>query len=123
MNNFVLASQGFGEEEKLDTSPLLRKRVEELAEIIGALRAIQSSNYWKVLEEKIWKSVVDGLTKELRKETDPAKIYRIQGRLEWALKYTDLKQVEKSFEAELKNITNQLYGQTDIHPADVHPTG
>lgn len=108
MNNFVIASQSVEKEEVYNAGPALRKRVQELSQIIGALRAIQSSEHWKVLEGNVWSSVTSSLYKRLRNEKDPSEIYKLQGQILWADKYTNLKGLEESFAKELDTITNKL---------------
>lgn len=108
MNNFVIASQSIEVKEEYDAVPALRKRAQELSEIISALRAIQRSEYWKLLEKSVWNSLVSSLYKRMRNEKEVAELYRLQGQVLWAEKYANLKGIEESFTKELDTITNKL---------------
>lgn len=119
MNNFVLASQSIETPEEIDVTPDLRKRAKELAEIIGALRAIQGSSHWKLLEEAIWKPLVISLDKKLRNESDTQEIFRIQGQVRWAQKYAHLHNVEESFQKELQKIKVHLDAKNELRTAGI----
>lgn len=110
MNNSLLASKNVSleEEPQVDRLPSLIQRETELKEIIDAARNITRSRYWKVLLQKVYEPYTNKLIKDLRKETDPAKIYRLQGRLEERDKLNGLEDDIKMFLKELDTIGFQM---------------
>lgn len=106
-NNFKLAS----EEEKIDASSFLRGRQTELVNIIEALNNVIP--YWKTVNELIFKGLLDRLEKQLvqeasKREIDNPEVYRIQGQILWAKKYSDLYKLVETYKSELGSITNKL---------------
>lgn len=110
MNNaFVLNENTLKVEEK-DSSPLLRKRAEELGDIIEALQNIASSPSWKVLQKYEFDDTLNSLLVELGNETDTVKIYRLQGEIKRAKKYVLEKLLTERL-AELQRIKVNLNGK------------
>ena len=88
MNNSKIIKDNVLEEPKNEVNEeLLRKQETELLEIIEAMESIKSSNYWKLLEQKVWLPALEILQRNLNKEEDATKIYRLQGKIEWAEKF------------------------------------
>lgn len=98
-------------EEEVNTTPWLRQRQTELLQIIEAIDAIEASNYWKVLEKKVFEGVVESLYRRLRNEKDDKEIYRLQGQIVWSEKYSDLKKLAFVYKQELERIKKQLDGK------------
>ncbi len=95
-------------DENEDLSPALRGQETNLTDIIEAIENIKSSSYWKVLEKKIFKGVLDSLQKKLKTESEPVNIYRLQGQIMWAEKYTDLDKLIDIYKLELQQVKKQL---------------
>lgn len=108
MNNSQILMTSLTVTEEVDTAPLLREKERELLQIIEALGSISASDYWKLLEEKVFNGVVDSLQAKLRSEKNPTEIYRLQGQIMWAEKYTDLTKVAQAYKNELTSIRNRL---------------
>jgi len=108
MNNSHIAHMNTFEEPVIDTKPLLREQSTELTEIIEALEAIKGSNYWKLLEEKVFTGVLESLQRKIRSEKDSAEIFRLQGQIVWAEKYCDLNKLSKTYRDMLTNVRKQL---------------
>ena len=106
MNNAFLNQETLQEEEK-DSSPLLRKRAEELGDIIEALQNISGSSYWKVLQKYEFDDTLQSLLVELGEEKDTVKIYRLQGEIKRAKKYV-LEKILANRRIELERIRKQL---------------
>ena len=88
MNNSKIIKDNILEEPKNEVNEeLLRQQEKELLEIIEAMESIKSSNYWKLLEQKVWLPALEILQRNLNKEEDATKIYRLQGKIEWAEKF------------------------------------
>jgi hypothetical protein len=109
MNNAFTLHDTLKEEVK-DTSPLLRKRAEELGEIIEALQSIASSTSWKVLQKYEFDDTLNSLLVELGNEQDTVKIYRLQGEIKRAKKYV-LEKILIDRRAELQRIKVNLNGK------------
>lgn len=112
MNNSKIAIDNVSLEldEPMDTGPLLRQRETELIAIIEALENIQASDYWKLLKDKLFDGVVESLRRRLLKEKDSAEIFRLQGQVVWAEKYSDLSKLTTAFRNELANVKSKLNG-------------
>lgn len=109
MNNskFAIEYNALTEEEAVDQKPMFRQRETDLVEIIEALRHIRASNYWKVLEAKVFTKEFNSLQKQLRNEKNPTEIYRLQGRITQAEKF-DLEKELQAREMELRRIREQI---------------
>ena len=113
MNNSYLASENLEENIVVDTTVLLRQRQQELLRIIDALGKIAATKEWGELRELIFDKQVQRLEKELQSEskTDellPSKIYRLQGKIEWAKRYSDFYKLAETYKIELNQITLKL---------------
>lgn len=109
MNNAFALNQDTLKEEVKDTSPLLRKRAQELTDIIEALQNIVSSTSWKVLQKHEFDDTLNSLLVELGEEKDTVKIYRLQGEIKRAKKYV-LEKLLVDRRAELQRIKVNLNG-------------
>lgn len=123
MNNARIAIESFKEEEAeaqeisaLEQLPALRKREGELVTLIEALRRVEESDDWSTLKTALFDGVVENLEKRLKSEStkpeiNTSEIYKLQGQLAWAKKYSDLGTLARVFRLELTNITQQLNGK------------
>lgn len=107
MNNSQIANLNLEEEQPIDRKPFLRQREIELVKLIEAIENLKSSNYWNILEDFFTREV-GKLRNELDDERDTIKIYRLQGNLEWAKKYSDLSKLSERYREELINIRKQI---------------
>lgn len=99
-------------EEKPDKS-FLRERQTQLVKIIEAIEAVNKTSEWQILNELIWKDGLQTLEKRLsnealKKELDNPEIYRLQGQIAWAKRYSDLNKLVEAYKVELNNITKKL---------------
>lgn len=97
------------EYQEIDTTPLLRKRVEELTDIIEALQNVAASSHWKVLQQYEFDGSLQSMLVELGEEKDPIKIYRLQGEIRRSKKY-NLQKLITERRSELERIKKQLNG-------------
>lgn len=103
-----------------DTSFLEAKRG-ELSKAIEAIQAIESSLEWQTLKKLVLDGIVASLERQLTQEAsreviDTPKMYRLQGQVTWAKKYSDLGKFVESLKVQLANIKNQIHA--DENPAD-----
>jgi len=108
MNIGKMAHDSVADEVVIDRIPFLREKERTLMQTIEAIKAIKSSEYWTVLENNIFKGLVESLNKKLANEKNDVEIYRLQGQLVWARKYSDFSSLLKVFESELKAIRSQI---------------
>jgi hypothetical protein len=103
MNNSKIAIDNISIdfEEPLDTKPMLRQKETELLEIIEAIEKIGASAYWKLLQDKVFNGVMEALQNRIRSEKNPTEIYRLQGQIVWAEKYSDLSKLAQAYRNEL----------------------
>lgn len=107
MNNSKMAIDSLKVEEKVDLQPHFRKQITELVAIIEALEKIQTSNYWKVLEQTIFSTDLILLRSRLSKEKDTAEIFRLQGEITRCEKY-DFGKLILEKRNQLTNLKNQI---------------
>ena len=106
MNNSMVSVEF--EEKKVDVNPLLRHQLQDLTDIIEAIQHIASSNYWKVLKDKVFDGILESLKKKLSNEKDQIEIYRLQGQIAWADKYADLDKLIEVYRKELQRVRSKL---------------
>lgn len=113
MNNSFLSVEtaALKEDVPVDITEMLRRRETDLLEEIDAFEKINSSNYWKVLQKKVFTPVLDSLQKKIRIENDTTEVFRLQGQLREAEKYTDFSKQIFIRRNELQNIRQQLHGK------------
>lgn len=107
MNNAMVLENSLEQDQERDNSPLLRQRVEELTNIIEALQNISSSSYWQVLKQYEFDGTLESLRVQLEDEKDTVKMYRLQGEIKRAKKYS-LEKLWAEKRLELERIKKQL---------------
>lgn len=108
MNNSDLPDNLFKEEPKVDNKPFLMKRADELTDIIEAIDSISQSNYYKLLEEKVFADSLQSLVNQLVNEKDNQKRDWLQGAIAIMSKYADFRKFSEAFRLELKKVKEQL---------------
>src|SRR3990167_2028996 len=112
MNNAFAIKDTLDEAPERDISPLLRKRAQELTDIVEALQNIASSSHWKVLQKYEFDDTLSSLLVELGNETDTVRIYRLQGEIKRAKKFI-LEKLLVDRRVELERIRKQLNGNPE----------
>jgi hypothetical protein len=109
MNNSKIIKDNILEvEPPVENEELLRRQETELLEVIEAIESIKSSNYWKTIEKKVWLPTLAILQRNLNKEEDSTKIYRLQGKIEWVSKIADLDKLAQVNRKILEGVRNSL---------------
>ena len=108
MNNAKLVENSLVEEQATDVTPMLRKRQEEVAQVVEAINSISQSSHWKVLEQKVFAPSLNSSVNQLCIEKDDRKVAVLQGKIEVLSKYADFKGFSEAYRLELKNIEKQL---------------
>lgn len=113
-NSFVIEA-----DERIEAkSAVLGERESELVRIIEAIRAIDSSEGWSTLKTLVFDGVLESLEHRLvsasnATELDQPEMYRLQGQIAWAKKYSNLDTLANSFRRELINVRSQLTPPTE----------
>ncbi len=116
MNNSKIAYYNSKEEVKVDQTELLQKRRGELSQIIEAINRVEDSDDWQKLKKLVLDGVVATIERNLKLEVskieiNPAEIYRLQGQLSWARKYSDLKKLSEFFKTQIESTKHQINEQ------------
>lgn len=120
MNNSKIAFDNI-EEDSTDRVAILQRQQGELTQVIEAIKGVEASADWQRLKRLILDDVVENIEQRLfaevaKKEIDAPEIYRLQGQLVWAKKYTDLHKLGELFKQQIESIKLQLHEQTN--PSD-----
>ena len=100
-------------EEKEDSRlSFLQEKQGELAQLVEAINRVEANEDWRKLKDLFLNGVVDKLERQLRDEASKVevslpKIYRLQGQIEWAKKYSDLKKISNQKRLEIENLKKQ----------------
>jgi hypothetical protein len=101
------------EEEKVDIKPTLRHRETEVVAIIDAISKLLITDEWNTLKNLIFDGLVTSLEKRLKTESSAdeiktSELYRLNGQLTWAKKYSDLSKLLDVYKLELMNIRKRI---------------
>ena len=103
----MIKEDSLKEESKVDASPLLVNRAEQLTDTVEALQNIAGSSYWKVLEKNVFAVELAKARRSLVKENDTTEIYRLQGEIRSKESFSLEKLLEK-YRNELTTIKSKL---------------
>ncbi len=111
MNNSKIAFYNV-EEQEPDVAHLEEKRG-ETSQIVEAISRVEAHEDWQKLKRLVLDEVVSSLERRLLSkasdhEVNLPEVYRLQGQLEWARKYVDLKKLADSYRNQLEHIKYQL---------------
>lgn len=100
-------------EQPVNNTGVLRAKESELILIIEAIEDIAGNQSWKVLKEKIFDGVVEGLKRQRdheveKKPLNGPMIHSINGQLAWAKKYSDFETLADIYKLELQNVRKLL---------------
>ena len=114
MNNSKIAQDSI--EQEFNQTLDLEKKRGEIIQVIEAINGVTESDDWRKLKRLLLDGVVTTLEKHLMNETSKPdvnlpEVYRLQGQLAWAKKYTDLKKLSDWYKRQVENINNQINGQ------------
>ena len=108
MNNAKLIENSLSEEQPVDIKPMLRARQEEIAKIIEAIDSISQSNHWKLIEDKVFQTLLNSSVNQICIEKDDRQVARLQGKIEVLSKYADFKRFSEAYRLELKSIEQKV---------------
>ena len=101
------------EENKEDKVSILQKQQGELTQVVEAINQVETSEGWQKLKKLLLDEIVTNLEKQLaseaaKNEVNPPEIYRLQGQLKWAKRYSDLKKLSEAKRQQIENLKNQI---------------
>jgi len=115
MNNALIVE--LNTEEVIDPRRVeaLRERDSELVRMIEAIDALLKSNEWSTLKELEFDKTVATLEANLANEATKSEIsaptiYRLQGELKWARKFSKLENLSDQYRKELNGIRKVVRG-------------
>lgn len=115
MNNSFIAMENVSLELEtpIDNTVHFRQKEAELIKIIEAITKVASSQEWKLLEDKIFNGVTEGLKRRRdveveKKPLNGPMIHSLNGQLEWAKKFTNFITLADIYKQELINVRKQL---------------
>lgn len=113
MNNSKIAIDNTLTEEIRDITPYLRSREVDLTKIIEAISRVLGSDEWKLLKSHVFDGVTESLEKRLtteakKNEVNSPEIYRLQGQIVWAKKFSKLEELQEIYRLELIEIKKKL---------------
>lgn len=116
MNNAKIASDNIFEETPFFSRNELEKKRSELAKLIEVINRIVQSKDWATLKSLLLDDVALILERQLvneanKKEVNMAELYRLQGQVAWARKYTDLSQLAEFYKKQVAALNIQLHGK------------
>lgn len=105
----------FNQEEEPRAYDLEEKKG-ELAQIVEAINAVEASEGWQKLKRLLFDDAVARLERELldlasRPEISTPDLYRVQGQLLWARKYSDLKKLSDRYRDQIEGINHLQHEQ------------
>ena len=114
MNNSKIVFENLEEKEDSRLS-FLQEKQGELAQLVEAINRVDTGEDWRKLKELLLDGIVEKLERQLKDEARKdeislPKLYRLQGQIEWARRYTNLKKIADDKRLELESIKKQIYG-------------
>ena len=108
--------------EKKEDSRLsfLQNQIGELSRLVESINIVENNEDWQKLKTLFLDGIVDKLERQLKDEAKKdeinlPKLYRLQGQIEWAKKYSDLKKFSNEKRLELENLKKQI---NEYNPRD-----
>ena len=102
------------EEKEEGRLPFLQEKQGELAKLVEAINRVEANEDWQKLKEIFLDGIVEKLERQLKdeaskEEVNLPKVYRLQGRVEWAKRYSNLKKISDEKRLEMENLKKQIY--------------
>ena len=115
MNNSKIVYEGSGEDGRV---PFLQKQQGELVQVVEAINQVETSEGWQKLKKLLLDGTVANLEKQLaskasKDQIDLPAMYRLQGELKWARRYSDLKKLSEDKRQQIENVKNQIKNETN----------
>jgi len=110
MNNALLIEE---DELAIDTTVVLKERRAELMKLLGAIDNLSKNPDWQTVKELVFDGMTEKIEKSLQAEAKKnelctPEIYRLQGKLNWAQRYSDVYKLAEVYKLELNQLTKKL---------------
>ena len=115
MNNSGIYNPEEGEDSRLS---FLQEKHGELARLVEAINRVEANEDWRKLKELLLDGIVERLERQLKdeagkEEVSLPKVYRLQGQIAWARKYSNLKKMSEEKRLEMENLKKQINERTN----------
>lgn len=110
MNNALLIEEP---EKPVDNTVYFRERRTTLLKLVKSINELAKSEDWNTLKELLFDGLVEKLEKSLKIEAEKdelqlKEIYRLQGQLIWARRYSDIYKLAETYKLEINNLNKKL---------------
>lgn len=110
MNNSKVHNLEDKEDSRLS---FLQEQQGEWSQLVEALNRVEASEDWQKLKKLFLDGLVIRLERQLNDEASKSevnlpKLYRLQGQIEWAQRYSDLKKISNLKRLEIENLKKQI---------------
>ena len=129
MNNSKIAldNQDVITEKTFDKKPILRQKEGDLVKLIEAIERVAHTSDWQILRNFIFDDLTESLERRLNSESgkgelNQPEIYRLQGQLMLARKYSDFKKLADVYRSELSNVRQMLSNNQGTEPLNAPDT-
>lgn len=100
-------------EEEIENTELYRERHAELIKIVEAFASLEKSKEWEVLKELVFDKELERIENRIKSESlaseiDTIKLYRLQGRREFAKQFCDVKRYVDFLVKQLEELKKHL---------------
>jgi hypothetical protein len=91
----------------------LREQQGALIKLVGAFADLEGSKEWQIIKEQVHTPTVARIERQILNEAqapiiDVDKIYRLQGELAWARRFSDINKFAETLKRQLEDIKNKL---------------
>ena len=108
-------------EEKEDRRlSFLQEQQGEITRLVEAINRVEENEDWRKLKELLLDGIVEKLERQLKDEAKKdevslPKLYRLQGQIEWAKRFSNLKKLSDEKRLEITNLKKQI---NEYNPRD-----
>src|SRR3990167_7992101 len=111
MNNSIVHNIEEKEDSRLS---FLQTQLGEVSRLVESINRVEGTEDWQNLKKLFLDGIVEKLERQLKDEAKKdevslPKLYRLQGQIDWAKKYTNLKKISDDKRLEIENIKKQIY--------------
>lgn len=91
----------------------LEERRQIIIKITEALLGLDKTSEWQTLVDLVYKPALESIERKIsleakKDEIDPKELYKLQGELAWAKRFTDLNHFVNLLKKELEGINNKI---------------
>lgn len=96
-----------------EAKALLREEQSKLVKLVEAFAGLSQTTEWGIIKELVFDKALNAIERQLLEEAQastlsPEKIYRLQGKREWAKQYCDVERYVENLKRQLEEIKRKL---------------